>query len=50
MECRNVGKVTLACGVQTANYQKNKKNSPDKLGMKKYCRFCRKHTLHRETK
>ncbi|MDY2694081.1 50S ribosomal protein L33, partial [Gemmiger sp.] len=29
---------------------KNKKNSPDRLEMKKYCRFCKKHTLHRETK
>ncbi|MBR5753789.1 MAG: 50S ribosomal protein L33, partial [Clostridia bacterium] len=23
---------------------------PDKLEMNKYCRFCRKHTLHKETK
>jgi large subunit ribosomal protein L33 len=29
---------------------KNKKNDPDRLEMKKYCRFCKKHTLHRETK
>ncbi len=29
---------------------KNKKNSPDRLEMNKYCRFCKKHTLHRETK
>ncbi len=27
------------------------KNDPDRLEMsKKYCRFCRKHTLHRETR
>ncbi|HAG65916.1 MAG TPA: 50S ribosomal protein L33, partial [Ruthenibacterium lactatiformans] len=30
--------------------KKNKKNSPDRLEMKKYCRFCKKHTVHRETK
>ena len=46
-------KITLACteGKQR-NYgtMKNKKNDPDRLEMKKYCRFCRKHTLHRETK
>ena len=30
--------------------KKNKKNDPDRLELKKYCRFCRKHTLHRETK
>jgi large subunit ribosomal protein L33 len=29
---------------------KNKKNSPDKLELKKYCPHCRRHTLHKETK
>jgi large subunit ribosomal protein L33 len=29
---------------------KNKKNDPDRLEMRKYCRFCRKHTVHNETK
>jgi len=29
---------------------KNKKNDPDRLELKKYCRWCRKHTGHRETK
>jgi large subunit ribosomal protein L33 len=29
---------------------KNKKNDPDRLEMKKYCRFCKKHTTHNETK
>ena len=29
---------------------KNKKNTPDRLEMNKYCRFCKKHTVHRETK
>jgi large subunit ribosomal protein L33 len=28
---------------------KNKKNDPDRLSLRKYCRVCRKHTLHRET-
>ena len=26
------------------------KNDPDRLEMNKYCRFCKKHTLHKETK
>ena len=46
-------KITLACTeCKQRNYDtmKNKKNDPDRLEMKKYCRFCRKHTLHRETK
>ena len=29
---------------------KNKKLQPEKLEMKKYCRFCRKHTMHKEVK
>ncbi len=29
---------------------KNKKNTTDKLQLKKYCRHCRKHTVHKETK
>lgn len=46
-------KVTLACTeCKQRNYDttKNKKNDPDRLEMNKYCRFCRKHTLHKETK
>ena len=46
-------KVTLACtDCKQRNYDKmkNKKNNPERLKMKKYCPFCRKHTLHRETK
>ena len=46
-------KVTLRCSeCKQRNYNtvKNKKNTTDKLELKKYCRFCRKHTLHQETK
>ena len=46
-------KITLACTeCKQRNYNttKNKKNYPDRLEMKKYCKFCRKHTLHRESK
>ncbi|MDY0301128.1 MAG: 50S ribosomal protein L33 [Trichlorobacter sp.] len=45
--------ITLACGeCKQRNYTttKNKKNTPQKLEFSKYCRFCRKHTLHKETK
>ncbi len=46
-------KITMACTEckqRNYNTMKNKKNSPDRLEMNKYCRFCKKHTLHRETK
>jgi large subunit ribosomal protein L33 len=29
---------------------KNKKKHSERLELKKYCRFCRKHVMHREVK
>ena len=46
-------KITLVCTeCKQRNYdtEKNKKNDPDRLELKKFCRFCRKHTLHKESK
>ena len=46
-------KVTLRCNEckqRTTIRMKNKKNTPDKLELNKYCPFCKKHTLHTETK
>ena len=45
--------IALACTqCKRRNYSttKNKKRTTDRLEMSKYCRFCRKHTLHKETK
>ncbi|HEX9531488.1 MAG TPA: 50S ribosomal protein L33 [bacterium] len=45
--------ITLACTIcKRRNYTttKSKKNDPDRIEMQKYCRWCRKHTLHRETR
>jgi len=45
--------VTLACTeCKRKNYmtKKNKTNTPGRLEMKKYCRFDRTRTIHRETK
>jgi large subunit ribosomal protein L33 len=30
--------------------RKNKKNIKNRLQLKKYCKWCKKHTLHKETK
>ena len=46
-------KITLVCTeCKQRNYdtKKNKKNDPDRLELNKYCKFCRKHTLHKESK
>ncbi|MEK6758295.1 MAG: 50S ribosomal protein L33 [Deltaproteobacteria bacterium] len=45
--------ITLACTeCKRRNYSttKNKKTIPDRLEIKKFCKFCRKHTPHKETK
>ena len=45
--------ISLACTeCKRRNYSttKNKKKSSERLSMSKYCRYCRKHTDHRETK
>lgn len=46
-------KITLACTeCKQRNYDttKEKRNHPDRMETKKYCRFCRRHTMHKETK
>ena len=43
--------IALACGeCKRRNYSttKNKKKTTERLEMSKYCRFCRKHTPHKE--
>ncbi len=45
--------ITLACTeCKRRNYStmKNKRTTTDKVELKKYCRVCRHHTLHKETK
>ena len=46
-------KITLACTEckqRNYNMTKEKKNHPERMETKKYCKFCRTHTLHKETK
>jgi len=46
-------KIVMACTEckqRNYNTMKNKKNDPDRIEMKKYCKFCHKHTVHKETK
>jgi large subunit ribosomal protein L33 len=46
-------KITLACTeCKRRNYEskKSKRNTPDRVELKKYCRWCGRHTVHRETR
>ena len=45
--------VTLACETcKERNYTttKNRRNNQERLTLKKYCKKCRQHTPHRETR
>lgn len=45
--------ITLECTeCKRRNYSttKNKQNNRERLVLKKYCKFCKKHTEHKETK
>lgn len=45
--------VTLACTeCKRRNYttNKNKKNDPNRIELKKYCKWCHTHTTHKETR
>ena len=45
--------ITLACTeCKDRNYStmKNKRNNAEKIELKKFCRKCRGHKLHKETK
>lgn len=45
--------ITLACeDCKRRNYQtkKNKVNDRDRIELRKFCQWCGKHTLHKETR
>lgn len=45
--------ITIACTeCKQRNYEtsKNKRNNPDRIEISKFCKFCGKHTVHKETK
>jgi large subunit ribosomal protein L33 len=45
--------ITLACTeCKRRNYEtnKSKRNTPDRVELRKYCRWCGRHTAHRETR
>jgi len=46
-------KMTLECTeCKQRNYNttKNKQAHPDRMETKKFCKFCKSHTMHKETK
>nr|YP_010443773.1 ribosomal protein L33 [Vacuolaria virescens]UTE94660.1 ribosomal protein L33 [Vacuolaria virescens] len=52
LECTNcrVSNEKRAPGVSRYSTTKNRKNTPARLELKKYCQYCDKHLIHKETK
>ena len=53
MAAKNQTNLILACGdckERNYNTSKNKKNVKDRLRLNKFCKRCRKHTEHAETR
>ena len=52
-KAKNVELISLQCSeCKRKNYttKKNKKNTQGKMELQKYCKFDKKHTLHKEAK
>jgi large subunit ribosomal protein L33 len=45
-----IGLKCADCGKRNYYTHKNKKKVERKITLKKYCSFCHKHTIHKETK
>jgi large subunit ribosomal protein L33 len=48
-ECRQ-NQSKRSAGVSRYLSSKNRRNTPEKLQILKYCKYCNKHTVHKETK
>lgn len=49
-QCRQDGIVKRSNGVSKYTTTKNRRNTPAKLELSKFCRYCNAHTLHKEIK
>ena len=48
-ECRSNANKRSA-GVSRYVTQKNRRNNPERIELKKYCRYCNKSTIHKQIK
>nr|YP_010502165.1 ribosomal protein L33 [Cordia dichotoma]YP_010982823.1 ribosomal protein L33 [Cordia monoica]YP_010982910.1 ribosomal protein L33 [Cordia sinensis]UXC96377.1 ribosomal protein L33 [Cordia dichotoma]WIL97067.1 ribosomal protein L33 [Cordia dichotoma]WOH22049.1 ribosomal protein L33 [Cordia monoica]WOH22135.1 ribosomal protein L33 [Cordia sinensis] len=48
--CVRNGANKISTGISRYITQKNQQNTPNQLELRKFCRYCYKHTIHREIK
>ena len=49
-ECRSKATKTRSAGVSRYTTEKNRRNTPQRLELKKFCPHCNKSTIHKEIK
>lgn len=42
--------ICSVCGLSNVHSEKNSTNTTERLNLKKHCKVCRKHTMHKEKK
>nr|YP_009309014.1 ribosomal protein L33 [Joinvillea ascendens]YP_010293675.1 ribosomal protein L33 [Joinvillea sp. Yi14364]AEZ49369.1 ribosomal protein L33 [Joinvillea ascendens]AOS86756.1 ribosomal protein L33 [Joinvillea ascendens]ULQ66478.1 ribosomal protein L33 [Joinvillea sp. Yi14364] len=50
ISCVQKGVNKKSPGISRYITQKNRRNTPSQLELRKFCRYCRKHTTHEEIK
>jgi large subunit ribosomal protein L33 len=48
-ECRK-NEMKRSAGVSRYSTKKNRKNTPERIELNKFCPYCAKHTIHKEIK
>ena len=50
LSCQNLKAEGSKCDQRNYVLSKNKRNTPARLELKKFCKYCKKTTLHKEVK
>ena len=50
LECVECRTNSNSRGVSRYTTKKNRKNTPERIELKKFCKFCKQHTIHKEIK
>lgn len=50
LECTSCVRNGASRGISRYITQKNRQNTPNRLELRKFCRYCYKHTIHGEIK
>jgi len=49
-QCRQEASSKRSSGISRYTTSKNRRNTPEKIELSKFCRYCNAHTVHKEIK